>query len=547
MNGGLPRRGLLLAGTLGLGALASPGGAAVARDLLTARGFTHGVASGEPGPRSMLLWTRYVAASGDAARLTVEVSETQDFRRIVVGGSVTASPDRDWTARLTIQGLQPGRWCYYRFIAPDGLISPVGRTRTLPVGRVEQFGLGVFSCSNLPYGWFNAYAHASARDDLHLMVHNGDYIYEYPRGRYPDAEKAIKDRLIEPANETILLADYRLRYASYRADADLQRLHRLFPMVSRWDDHEIANDAWTGGAENHAAADGDWAARKAAAIKAYREWLPVSDASWTSYDIGDLATLFQPETRLTARSRRLDLGEVALGAENMTAAFADLRDNVLRDPARTLMGAEQEAWLRKGMAQSVRRGARWQVLTQQVVMGDLNMPPIPDGLAESLNVPPEGLGYLKAATAAAQAGLPVSLDSWGGFPAARARLLAAAQAADADLVVLSGDSHNAWAFDLSEGGRPAGVEFAGHSVTSPGFETYLPVPPELVSQLLIGASPELKWADTSQRGYLAVQLTPEHVTGEWVFVDTIKDRSVRTRPSRSMTVARGRRRFTSES
>lgn len=545
MNLTLPRRSLLLAGTLGLGALAGPGGA-VARGLLTARGFTHAVASGEPGPTSMLLWTRYVPASGAEASLTVEVAETPDFTRVVAGGSVTAAPDHDWTVRAMVGGLQPGRWWWYRFIAANGDISSVGRTRTLPVGPTDRFGMGVFSCSNLPFGWFNAYAHASARDDLHLMVHNGDYIYEYQRGRYPDAEQAIKDRLVEPANTLIQLADYRLRYASYRADPDLQRLHRLFPMICQWDDHEIANDAWSGGAENQKADDGDWTARKAAAQKAYREWLPVSEAPWTSYDIGDLATLFRPETRLTARSRRLDLGEIAAGAENVAAAYVDLRDNILHDPARTMMGGEQEAWLHGGLAQSVRRGARWQVLTQQIVMGDLMMPPVPEGFLDGANLPPEGAGYLKGAAAAAEAGLPISLDSWSGFPAARSRLLGAAQAADADLIVLSGDSHNAWAFDLASGGRAAGVEFAGQSVSSPGLEGYLPLPPDMVAQFLMTASPELKWADTSRRGYMTVELRPERAVGEWVFVDTVQERSVKTGPGRFMTVMPGRRRFETE-
>ena len=538
----IDRRGLLLSGAFGLGALATPGGA-VARSLLTARGFTHAVASGEPGPTSVLLWTRHVAANGDVSRLTAEVSETPDFAQVVSGGSVSALRENDHTARLTVEGLEPGRWYHYRFIAGDGSVSPTGRTRTLPVGPVERFKLGVFSCSNLPYGWFNAYAHAAERQDLDLLIHTGDYIYEYQRGYYPGVEQAVKDRLIEPAGELIHLADYRLRYASYRADPDLQRLHGLFPMIAQWDDHEIANDAWNGGAENHSSDEGDWAARKAAALKAWREWLPVSDATWAAYGIGDLADLFRPETRLTARSQRLDLGLVAAGAEDVAAAYADLRDRTLVDPARTLMGAEQEAWLNAGLAASTRRGARWQVLTQQVVMGDLMMPPVPEGMLEGLNLPIETAGYLKGASAAAEAGLPFNLDGWGGFPAARSRLLAAAQAADADLVVLSGDSHNAWAFDLAEDGRPAGVEFAGHSVSSPGLEGYLPLPPDLVAQFLAGASPELKWADTSRRGYLTVELTPETATGEWVFMNGVAERSLGTRPSRTMRVTRGRRRF----
>ena len=297
------------------------------------------------------------------------------------------------------------------------------------------------------------------------------------------------------------------------------------------------------GAENHSSDEGDWAVRKAAAVKAWREWLPVSDASWTAYRIGDLADLFRPETRLTARSQRLDLGLIAAGTENIPAAYADLRDNILRDPARTLMGTEQEGWLHDGVATSARRGASWQVLTQQVVMGDLMMPPVPEGLLEGLNLPIETAGYLKGASAAAEAGLPFNLDGWGGFPAARSRLLAAAQSADADLIVLSGDSHNAWAFDLAQDGRPAGVEFAGHSVSSPGLEGYLPLPPEMVAQFLAGASPELKWADTSRRGYLTVELTPDMATGEWVFMNGVAERSLGTELGRTMTVARGRRRF----
>ena len=189
---------------------------------------------------------------------------------------------------------------------------------------------------------------------------------------------------------------------------------------------------------------------------------------------------------------------------------------------------------------AARAGRCW---TQQVVMGDLMMPPVPEGMLEGLNLPIETAGYLKGASAAAEAGLPFNLDGWGGFPAARSRLLAAAQAADADLVVLSGDSHNAWAFDLAEDGRPAGVEFAGHSVSSPGLEGYLPLPPDLVAQFLAGASPELKWADTSRRGYLTVELTPETATGEWVFMNGVAERSLGTRPSRTMRVTRGRRRF----
>lgn len=536
------RRSVLLGASFGLGAFSLAGGAGAA-DLLTAKGFTHNVASGEPGPDSVLLWTRYVPANGDDARLMVEVSPTREFTKITSGGTAIARRADDFTTRLMVTGLEPGQWYYYRFVAADGAKSPVGRTRTLPAGAVDRFGMAIFSCSNMPYGFFNAYRHAAGRDDLDLMVHVGDYIYEFQRGYYPGVDKAIKDRIIEPATELIHLADYRLRYASYRCDPDLQRLHQYFPMICQWDDHETANDAWAHGAENHQPDEGDFEVRKVAAVKAYNEWLPVSGRNWSSFEIGDLATLFRPETRLTARSERLDMAEIAMKSDNLPLDLVTLHDRTLIDPARTLMGSEQEAWLYDGLAQSVRSGKKWQVLAQQVVMGNMMSPRLPAALLSDPRLTSQVAGYLKVADAAAKIGLPVGLDNWGGFPAARARLLKAAQAADADLVVLSGDSHNAWAFDLGQDGKPAGVEFAGHSVSSPGYEEDLPVPPPMVAQMLMGSSPELKWADTSHRGYMALDLTLERVSGEWVFMDTVTASSVATLPSRRMQVERGRRLF----
>lgn len=537
----MDRRSLVLAGSFGIGALAM-GGAARAQALLTARGFTHNVASGEPGPDSILLWTRYVPANGDDAQLTAELSETPDFRKKTSGGARAGRAD-DHTARVIVGGLQPGRTYYYRFIAPDGAVSPIGRTRTLPAGPVERFGLGVFSCANLPYGWFNAYAHAAARDDIDLMVHLGDYIYEYQRGYYPGADQAVAGRLIEPAGEAIRLADYRLRYASYRADPDLQRLHQTFPMIVQHDDHETANDAWAHGAENHQPGEGDYEERKRASMKAWNEWLPVSGKPWSSFEIGDLATIFRPETRLTARSERLDPVEIIGTSGDPVAKLKALRDGPLAAPERTLMGPDQEQWLQDGIARSKRRGAKWQVVAQQVVMGQMRLPELPAAFAASLKLPPEQAGFLKMLSAAGKAGVAPDLDSWDGFPAARARLLGAAQAADADLVVLSGDSHNGWAFDLASQGKPAGVEFGGHSVSSPGIEAYLALPPQLTAQFIMRASPELKWADTSNRGYMTVQLQPDKVIGEWVFLDTIKTRSLAVRPGKTMAVERGRRTF----
>jgi len=536
----LHRRDLLAAGTFGMGALAVPGTAA----LLAARGFTHEVASGEPGHYKVMLWTRYVPASGDAARIEYQVSETPDFARAVSGGTVTAEAAHDWCVKPVAAGLKPNTIYHYRFVDARGRFSPVGRTRTLPNGHVERFTLGVLSCANLPYGWFNAYAHAAARDDIDLMLHLGDYFYEYERGRYPAPGAATAGRTVEPPHEAAALADYRLRYASYRADPDLRRLHRRFPMVMMWDDHETANDSWSGGAENHQPqTEGAWEVRKRAAMQAYREWLPVSDEPWKYYRIGDLLHLFRPETRLTARSRPLDLGAAIAGRSDPAAALAAFRDGPWKDPSRTLLGTEQEAWLDKGLRFSMGDGVKWQVLAQQVLMGTIQSSA---RVAEWVGADASEEVRRRSAVglAAARAGLPFNFDQWDGYPAARERLLRSALDADANLLVLSGDSHNAWAFDLDLNGTAAGVEFAGHSVTSPGYEAYLPrVRPADLAAAIVETNRQLKWANTHRRGYMTVELTPERATGEWLFLDTVRERSTRIAERHRMSTARGSNRL----
>ena len=516
--------------------------AANADAIAPARGFTHGVASGEPEQSRVLLWTRFVA--DHEVVLRAEVSATPTFTRVVAGGEVVASPEHDGCAKLVVSGLQPGRPYHYRFIGPDGTRSPVGRTRTLPDGAVDRFTLGVFSCSNYGFGQFNAYGHAAARRDIDLMLHLGDYSYEYDAGHYPSAAQTAPGRVPEPAGETVHLDQYRARYALYRRDPQLQALHARFPTIAMWDDHESANDSWEGGAQNHdPATEGRWAERKAAAVRAYREWMPVSDDDWRAYRIGDLATLFRPEERLTARTKQAGLAAAATaGKADLAAALARFRDTVWADPAHTLMGAEQERWFADRM-RAAARDTRWQVFAQQVNVGITHMPPIArDWTAGARS---EVRDFTALGIAAATAGLPFNMDSWNGYPAARSRMLQAALDADANLVVLSGDSHNAWAFDLAEGSTPAGVEFGGQSVTSPGFESELTgVDPLAVARGLVSASPELRWADTSGRGYMTVALAPDRVTTEWLFLDTIRTRSLRIARRHRASVQRGARRLT---
>ncbi|KPL66778.1 alkaline phosphatase [Erythrobacter sp. SG61-1L] len=530
----IDRRTLVKAGMLGLGALSTPGVAA----LLTARGFTHGVASGEPRQNSVLLWTRY-AGSGDTT-LRVDVARDPDFSQIVTGGEAIARADADYTAKAVIGDLPANSWLFYRFVAPDGSMSRVGRTRTLPEGDIARFGIGLFSCSNLPYGWFNAYAHAAGRQDIDLTIHVGDYFYEYAAGNYPPVDEAVAGRLLQPDHETLTLADYRMRYACYRLDEDLQNLHAAFPMIARWDDHESANNSWKDGAENHQPdTEGPWSVRKAMAEKAYREWLPVSENVWDSYQIGTLATIFLPETRLTARTEEADIAAALKGQTDIGKALLHFRDEVWMDPSHTLLGQAQEDWLFGGLRQSKQSGTQWQILAQQVVMGTVSAPQ--DMLSWFGNDASEQVKrYVQLAAASAQAGLPYNLDAWDGYPVARNRLYEAALAANADLVVLAGDSHNAWGNNLAHGSERVGVEFAGHSVTSPGFEHYaVGARPQDVARSLMQANPGLVFSDTSRRGYVSLDVRPDAVTGAWHFLDTIQRRSSAMAETVSMKVRKG--------
>ena len=530
------RRSLLLGGALGTGLAAMPLSAQVG-----AKGFTHGIASGEPHANGVLLWTRFVG-SGET-KLVWQVSDSADFARVMAEGEVAATPDKDWCAKAEVTGLDPDSWYYYRFTGPDGSRSAVGRTRTLPVGPTSRFRMGVFSCSNIGFGYFNAYAHAAEANDLDLLVHLGDYIYEHGVGTYASDEMVGQGRVPAPATEIVQLADYRLRHATYRADPDLQRLTQLYPMILIWDDHESANDSWENGAENHQPeTEGPWDVRKAAAKRAYREWLPVSDEPWKAYEVGDLATLIRLDTRLAGREKQFDIASILKGKttpDQMVAALTAFRDDAWRDPSRQMLGMAQETWLAEQLRASTRSGTRWQVLAQQVLMGSLAVPPAFAG-ALPANAPEAIRQRVLAGAMAGSVGLPLNMDAWDGYPAARDRVFDAALAADANLVVLAGDTHNAWAFDLAKDETPVGVEFGVSSVTSPGFEGYVAqVPPALLGGALVSGNPQLQWADTAQRGYMAVELSQQMVSCEWRFVSGIRQRGTTLAGTHQMASALG--------
>ncbi len=534
MRPALDRRAFLTATAAGLIVPVRP---ALAR-LWPASGFTHGVASTPTGAGAVKLWTRFASVTGAATVLKLEVAEDEAMTRIIARAEAVAGPETWGTAQAEVTGLPDGAWLWYRFTAPDGRQSTLGRTKTLPAGRIEQLKLAVFSCSNRPFGHFNAYAHAAARDDIDAVIHLGDYIYEYMGGVYPAV--AMPGREILPADEIIMIDDYRQRYASYRADPALQAIHARFPMIAIWDDHEFANDTWKGGAENHQPAEGVWSLRRDAAIKAHREWLMSPERPWQRLDFGNLLSVITLDTRMSGRDRQLDLAAAIKAGPDGIKAF---QSGDWQSPARTLLGAEQEAWFAGEMAASVKAGQRWQLIAQQVVMGDIFTPKqAVEWLGPKADA--RSQGYVKGGVAAAAAGIPGAQDMWSGYPQARRRLLKAMADAGANPIVIAGDSHNAWAFNHSLDGKPVAAEFGVHSVTSPGYEAAFAADPAVIRAGLLQSSPGMAWCETSRRGYLTLSFSAKETRCDWVFMDTIQTVSTATSAGQAAVVPFGKRKMT---
>lgn len=517
----------------GVGAIGLTAGSLAAHAAAAPIAFLHGVASGDPTTDRVVIWTRVTPQRAGAVPVFWEVALDESFRRVVRRGRVLTSAVRDYTVNVDVAGLPAGQVLHYRFTAAN-VQSPTGRTRTIPAGHVDQVGLAVFSCSNYPAGYFHAYREAAKRDDLFASIHLGDYIYEYPRDGYASDDAARLGRLVDPEGELLALSDYRRRYALYRTDADLQALHARMPMIAVWDDHEIANDTWKDGAENHdPATEGDFAARRAAAIQAYLEWMPIRlpdaarpDHIYRSFDFGDLVSLHMLDTRLIGRDRQLSYANYFGAAGFDVAGFTAAMGN----PARGLLGQDQGSWLASRLAAST---ATWQMLGQQVLMARMNIPaPLVLGqisftaysaLLRKAATSPALLTSAETAVLA-QPAIPYNLDAWDGYTVARETLLGTARALDRNLVVLAGDTHNAWASDLADrAGNAVGVEFATPGVSSPGLEEYFPLEnPLVVAAGLTQIIGPLQYADTHQRGYMVVTATHAECSARWQFVSTVK-------------------------
>ncbi|PNU02591.1 alkaline phosphatase D family protein [Novosphingobium guangzhouense] len=513
--------------------------------------FRHGVAAGDPDASSVVLWTRVSTAA--ATDVQWELSDSPAFAKILKTGTVRTDADRDFTVKALATGLPAGATFFYRFRMGKS-VSPIGRARTLPEGRVDTLGIALASCSNYAFGFFNAYDAIAKDAAIDFVLHTGDYIYEYGgKGGWGEGVARTIGREHAPAHEIVTLSDYRTRHAQYKTDAGSLAMHAQHTLLACWDDHESANNPWTGGAENHQpATEGDWTARRAASIRAYYEWMPVREPEWLAvkgrtraqfwraYRFGDLALLHTLETRHTARAKQIDyLGHAQDIIDDASAE--KFRREVLGAPDRRMIAPELEADLEAALAQSVRDGQPWRVIGCPMVIGRLDVPDL-----AKLGVLPDPFPKLAAAKSKQELAklaadphvslawrgrwnLPDYTDTWGGYPWAREQFYALSRRAGAgDLVFLSGDSHSFWTNDLADAqGRPAGIEFGTAGISSPGDFMDSGFGEETARKLdkaYAEHMPEVVWTDNMHQGYVRMQFGRDSGTASFVAVSTVLSR-----------------------
>ncbi|MEX0811575.1 MAG: alkaline phosphatase D family protein [Chitinophagales bacterium] len=482
--------------------------------------FYYGVASGDPLQDRVILWTKVdVENSPDSISVFWEIARDTAFKDIANSGTAISHKANDFTVKVDANRLQSNTWYYYRFSFEE-TYSLTGRTKTLPAdGEVDAVRLAVASCQDYEFGYYNAYKSMVDRNQADAVVFLGDYIYEY--GSYALKEPTIEFRKRRvrynyPEHEIVSLEDYRNRYRLYRLDSNLREAHRQFPWICVWDDHEHANNAWRTGAQNHQPeTEGDWEERLARSIKVYHEWLPIRLPEedkpikiYRNFEFGKLFNLLILDARIIGRdkpvSRRIDIKDTLLNQEN-----------------RYLLGLEQMQWIENTLANSE---SEWTILGQQIMMAPLL---IKNPIFDKTKVG--------------------NSDQWDGYPQERNRLRSIVEQNNIDnLVVLSGDIHTAIVSHLPKSnfrrGRLAnnwGVEFVTPSISSRNLEKRM-----LLFKLLTRSfNPNIKFLDLFAHGYYILDIRKESVQADYFFANRIKTRIFKERKVRSYYVNNGKMRI----
>ena len=443
--------------------------------------FYHGVASGDPLQNAVIIWTK-VTPEDSLPELTVqwEISENENFNEPTQTGEVITNPDKGYTVKVDVNGLEPNTKYFYRFNY-EGANSLIGETQTAPSESNEALRLAIVSCSNYEFGPFNGYGALAERNDIDVVLHLGDYIYEYGEKGYGDTTTG---RFHMPPHEIITLEDYRTRYAQYRLDKDLREVHQRIPFITIWDDHEIANDSYVDGAQNHQENEGDYNDRKAAARKAYYEWLPIRESKelYRSFSYGDMADLIMLDERLAGR----------------VAPVKSADDPNIASEERLMLGTEQLSWFKNELSES---DAQWKIIGNQVIFSYLNW------------------------------GFPtfqLNLDSWDGYPYERTEIINHIRNEQVENVVfVTGDTHSSWALEVTEDAfsdyktnGAVAVEFGTTSINSGNTNDRAGTTDETVmehEQNITGSplNPQLKYANLRDHGYLELILSNDQAEAIW--------------------------------
>ena len=497
------------------------GAAAVLRPLVSTRvradatftsdPFSLGVASGDPLPDGVVLWTRLApdplnadATGGDPIEVEWEVADSDTFRKTTRTGKAVAYHELGHAVHVDVSGLEPGRDYWYRFRAGDA-VSPVGRTRTAPApgAHLDALRFVVCGCSNYEAGYFTALRHI-AGEHVDFVFHTGDYIYESGDGS--GNKRNVRHHL---GPECVTLTDYRNRYAQYRTDPDLRAAHASAPFIVTWDDHEVEND-YAGETDPAHTPPEVFVLRRAAAYQAYYEAMPLRQAQWPTPGhmrlyrrllFGDLVDLSVLDTRQYRSPEACGGGSKVPCAE-------------LPDPQRTIMGTEQERWLFENLASA---RARWTVIGQQVIL-----------------FPRRQRGPNSTVT--------WSMDKWDGYPADRVRVLHHIRRSHApNPIVLSGDIHQHYAADLhldpmQERSEVVASEFTNTSISANGDGSNVAFNWEQIRQ----DNPHIRY-HSAHRGYISVTATHKDMRADFRIVEKVTVPDVPVRTSSTVVVEAGKR------